>query len=158
MKVWAYIHPELNILCCALFKESVPEGVSTIEFEVESHDQINDIVYDGTQIRFKTLEEKLQEEKIKFQNLRKQKVASLLAQTDYVITKISDLKTQLELGIINSDAYTAEIQKYLSVLQERHNIRDWNVNIETRIQNATTLDELEQIKTEIISYTGQFEE
>jgi hypothetical protein len=154
MKVWAYIHPELNILCCALLKESVPEGVSTIEFEVESHDQINDIVYDGTQIRFKTLEEKLQEEKIELQNLRKQKVASLLAQTDYVITKISDLKTQLELGIITSDAYNVEIQKYLSILQKRHNIRDWNVNIEERIKQATTLDELKQIEQEINEYQG----
>jgi hypothetical protein len=154
MKVWAYIHPELNILCCALLEESVPEGVSTVEFEVESYDQINDIIYDGTNIRLKTLEEKLQEEKINLQNLRKQKVSSLLAQTDYVITKISDLKTQLELGIITSDAYNAEIQKYLSVLQERHNIRDWNVNIETRIQNASSLEELKQIEQEINEYQG----
>jgi hypothetical protein len=154
MKVWAYIHPELNILCCALLKESVPEGVSTVEFEVEDSNQINDIVYDGTQIRFKTLEEKLQEEKIKLQNQRKQKVSSLLAQTDYVITKISDLKTQLELGIITSDTYNTELQKYQPVLQERHNIRDWNANIETRIQNATTLDELKQIEQEINGYQG----
>ncbi|MGC9059584.1 MAG: hypothetical protein ACP5H3_04240, partial [Candidatus Aenigmatarchaeota archaeon] len=101
-----------------------------------------------------TLEEKLQEEKIKLQNLRKQKVASLLAQTDYVITKISDLKTQLELEIITSDTYNAELQKYLPVLQKRHNIRDWNVSIETRVQNATSLEELKQIEQEIHGYQG----
>ena len=35
MKVWAYIHPQLNILCCALLPEAVPEGVQTVELEVD---------------------------------------------------------------------------------------------------------------------------
>ena len=36
MKVWAYIHPELNILCCAVLPEAVPPDIQAIEFEVES--------------------------------------------------------------------------------------------------------------------------
>ena len=35
MKVYAFIHPDLQILCCALLPEAVPEGVEAIELEVE---------------------------------------------------------------------------------------------------------------------------
>ena len=35
MKVWAYIHQEFNILCCALLPEAVPEGVEAVELEKE---------------------------------------------------------------------------------------------------------------------------
>ncbi|MGC8776321.1 MAG: hypothetical protein ACP5QN_03420, partial [Minisyncoccia bacterium] len=130
------------------------EGPSFAQiFEVED---ASDIIWDEAlkKFRLKTDEEKINSKKELLQNLRKQKVASLLAQTDYVITKISDLKTQLELGIITSDTYSAEIQKYLPIIQKRHNIRDWNVNIETRIQNASSLEELKQIEKEINEYQG----
>jgi hypothetical protein len=40
MKVWAYLHPELNILCCALLPEAVPEGVEAVELEVETPDDV----------------------------------------------------------------------------------------------------------------------
>jgi len=60
MKVWAYLHPQLKILCCALLPEAVPEGVQAIEFDVENPD---DVVFDGVQIRLKTDAEKLQEAK-----------------------------------------------------------------------------------------------
>ena len=60
MKVWAYIHPELQILYCALLPEAVPPNVEAVELEVETPD---DVVYDGTQIRVKTEAEKLAEEK-----------------------------------------------------------------------------------------------
>jgi uncharacterized membrane protein YcgQ (UPF0703/DUF1980 family) len=155
MKVWAYIHPELNILCCALLKESIPEGVIAVEFEIDNPSQIDDIIFDGTQIRFKTLEEKLQEKKAELQALRRQKVADLLVQTDYVITKISDLKTQLELGIITPSVYDAETQKYRFILQRRRNIRQWNAYIESRIERATTLEELMRIKADIDEYQGE---
>ena len=62
MKVYAFIHPDLKILCCALLPEAVPEGVEAVELEVETPD---DVIYDGTQIRLKTEEEKLTEEKQK---------------------------------------------------------------------------------------------
>ena len=51
MKVWAYVHPDLKILCCALLPEAVPEGVEAVELEVETPD---DVVLDNGQIRLKT--------------------------------------------------------------------------------------------------------
>jgi hypothetical protein len=137
-----------------LLKESIPEGVIAVEFEIDNPSQIDDIIYDGTQIRFKTLEEKLQEKKAELQALRRQKVAVLLVQTDYVITKLSDLKTQLELGLITQSVYEAEIQKYLPIMQKRRKIREWNASMEARIQNASSLDELKQIEEEINDYQG----
>jgi len=134
MKVWAYIHPELNILCCALLPEAVPEGVEAIEFEVESPD---DLTYDGTQIRLKTQDEKLQE--LKAQKLLELKtyVSNLLAQTDYVITKIAEAQIQND---------TAEVealrQKYSAQLQQREAIRAWNEQMKQAIRNAKSLDEL----------------
>jgi hypothetical protein len=62
MKVWAYIHPELKTLCCALLPEAVSEGVEIVELEEESPD---DVILDNGQIRLKTEIEKLQEEKQK---------------------------------------------------------------------------------------------
>jgi hypothetical protein len=58
MKVFAYIHPQLNTLCCALLPEAVPQGVNAVELEVESTD---DIILDNGQIRVKTEQEKLEE-------------------------------------------------------------------------------------------------
>jgi hypothetical protein len=60
MKIFAYLHPELNILCCALLPEAVPQGVNAVELEVESTD---DIILDNGQIRVKTEQEKLQDKK-----------------------------------------------------------------------------------------------
>jgi hypothetical protein len=134
MKVYAFIHPELNILCCALLPEAVPEGVEAIEFEVESPD---DVVYDGTQIRLKTQDEKLQELKAQKLSELKTYVAGLLAQTDYVITKIAEAQ-------IRND--TAEVealkQKYSAQLQQREAIRAWNEQMKQSINNAKSLDEL----------------
>ncbi|MGC9074029.1 MAG: hypothetical protein ACP5H0_07745 [Caldisericum sp.] len=158
MKVWAYIHPRLNTLCCALLKESVPEGVSAVEFEIGDPSQINDIIYDGTNIRLKTLEEKLQKKKDELQEMRKRRLENIFLMTDYVIIKLNDLKMQLDLGAITSDDYNAEFQKYQPILQNRLNIRKWNDSIKLRIQNATTLEDLDLIKEEIISYTEQFKE
>jgi len=62
MKVYAFIHPDLKILCCALLPETVPPNVEAIELEVESPD---DVIFDNGQIRLKTEIEKLQEEKQK---------------------------------------------------------------------------------------------
>jgi chromosome segregation ATPase len=134
MKVWAYIHPELNILCCALLQESVPDNVEAIEFEVENP---NDIVYDGYQIRLKTQNEKLQELKAQKLSELKTYVAGLLAQTDYIITKIAEAQIQND---------TAEVealkQKYSVQLQQREAIRQWNEQMKQSIKNAQSLDDL----------------
>jgi vacuolar-type H+-ATPase subunit I/STV1 len=122
-------------------------------FEVED---VSDIIWDEAlkKFRLKTDEEKINNKKEFLQNLRKQKVSSLLVQTDYVITKLSDLKTQLELGLITQSVYEAEIQKYQPIMQKRHKIREWNTNIEARIQNVSSLEELKQIEGEINGYQG----
>jgi hypothetical protein len=143
MKVWAYIHPELNILCCALLPEAVPEGIEAVELEAESPD---DVIWDGERIRLKTEAEKLQEEKQKKLAELKNYVASLFAQTDYIITKIAEAQIQED---------TAEVealkQKYSAQLQQREAIRQWNEQMKQAIRNATSLEELRKI---VIEFKG----
>jgi predicted DNA-binding protein (UPF0251 family) len=140
MKVWAYIHPELNILCCALLPEAVPQGVQAIEFELES---LDDLTYDGSQIRLKTQDEKLQELKTQKLSELKTYVASLLTPTDYVITKIAEAQ-------IRNDTEEVEALKlkYSAQLQQREAIRVWNEQMKQAIQNAQSLDELRGIVIE----------
>jgi len=45
MKVWAYLNSN-GVVCCALSKASVPEGISAIELDVSSPDDV--IVNNGT--------------------------------------------------------------------------------------------------------------
>jgi hypothetical protein len=134
MKVWAYIHPELNLLCCALLPEAVPEGVEAVEFEVESPD---DVVLDNGQIRLKTEAEKLQEEKQRKLTELKNYVASMLEQTDYIITKIAEAQIQNDTAEVESLK-----QKYSVQLQQREAIRQWNEQMKQSIKNAQSLDEL----------------
>jgi len=143
MKVWAYIHPELNILCCALIKESVPEGVNAIEFEVKS---LDDVIYDGTQIRLKTDAEKLQEEKQKKLAELKRYVAGLLTPTDYIVIKIAEAQ-----AIGDTVQVEALKQKYSAQLQQREAIRQWNEQAKQAIQNAQSLDALNSI---VIQFSG----
>jgi len=143
MKVWAYLHPELKILCCALFQEAVPEGVNAIEFDVESPD---DVIYDGVQIRLKTGAEKLQEEKQRKLAELKSYVASLLAPTDYIIIKIAEAQAIGDTSQVDSLK-----QQYVNQLQRREAIRQWNAQTEQAIQSAQSLDELRSI---LIQFTG----
>ena len=137
MKVWVYIHPEFNTLCCALLPEAIPDGIEAIEFDVESPD---DLTYDGSQIRLKTQDEKLQELKSQKLSELKTYVTSLLAPTDYIVTKIAEAQIQND---------TAEVealkQKYATQLQRREAIRQWNEQTEQAINNAQSLDELNSI-------------
>jgi len=107
------------------------------EFDVEDP---NDIVYDGTQIRLKTEEEKLTEEKQKKLAELKSYVANLLEQTDYVITKLAEAQV---LG--NTEAVEQLKQKYAIQLQRREAIRQWNEQMKQAIRNAKTLEELRSI-------------
>jgi len=138
MKVYAFIHPDLSILCCALLPEAVPEGVEYVELEVESPD---DVVYENGQIRLKTEAEKLEEEKQRKLAELKNYVASLLEPTDYVVIRIAEAE-------IKGDTDTAEQlkQKYAKQLQEREAIRQWNEQMKNAIRNAKTLKELGQIE------------
>jgi len=134
MKVWAYIHPQLNILCCALLPEAVPEGVQAVEFEVSSPD---DVVLDNGQIRLKTEAEKLAEEKQKKLEELKRYVASLFSLTDYVITKIAEAQIRND-----TEEVKALKQKYSAQLQQREAIRVWNEQMKQAIRNAQSLEEL----------------
>ena len=137
MKVWAYIHPNLNILCCALLPEAVPEGVEAVELEVETPD---DVILDNGQIRVKTETEKLEEEKQRKLAELKNYVAGLFSQTDYIVLKISEAQA---LG--NTETAEQLKQKYAKQLQQREAIRQWNEQMKQAI-NAKTLEELRSIE------------
>jgi hypothetical protein len=138
MKVYAFIHPDLKILCCALLPEAVPEGVEAVELDVES---IDDVVYDNGQIRLKTEAEKLAEEKQKKLTELKSYVASMLEPTDYVIVKIAEAQA---LG--DTENVEQLKQKYATQLQQRQAIRQWNEQMKQAIKNAQTLEELRSLK------------
>lgn len=142
MKVYAFIHPELKTLCCALLSESVPSNVEYVELEVETPD---DVILDNGQIRLKTKAEKLEEEKRKKLTELKNYVARLLEPTDYVIMKIAEAQAK---------EYTDEVeqlkQKYVTQLQQRETIRQWNNQMKQVIQNSQTIEELRSIKIELV--------
>jgi len=136
MKVYAFIHPDLKTLCCALLREAVPEGVEVVELEVESPD---DVILDNGQIRVKTEAEKLAEEKQKKLAELRSYVASMLEQTDYIIVRIAEA-----LG--NTEAVEQLKKRYATQLQQRQAIRQWNEQMKQAIRNAKTLEELRRIE------------
>ncbi len=138
MRVYAFIHPDLKTLCCAILPEAVPEGVKAVEFEVETPD---DVIYDGTQIRVKTETEKLAEEKQKKLAELKSYVETLFEQTDYIIIKIAEAQA---LG--DTEAVEQLKQKYATQLQQREAIRKWNEQMKQAIRNAKNLEELRSIE------------
>lgn len=140
MKVWAYIHPQLNILCCAVSEEAIPEGIDVTEFEVETPD---DVIFDGNQIRLKTNDEKLQKIKQEKLQILKEYVKSLLSPTDYVLIKIEE---EREIG---GDVDSLK-QQYQSVIDKRRQIRQWNTQMEQTIHNANTLEEINNIEIKFI--------
>ncbi len=138
MKVYAFIHPDLKTLCCALLPEAVPEGVEAVELEVLSPD---DVVYDNGQIRVKTEAEKLAEEKERKLAELKSYVANLLDDTDYAVVRIAEAQAK-------GDTAEAERlkQRYAKLLQEREAIRQWNEQMKQAIRNAKTLEELRKLE------------
>jgi len=138
MKVYAYIHPELNILCRTLLPEAVPEGVQAIEFEVES---IDDIVFENGKIRVKTEQEKLEDLKKELLDLLKQVIQRRLSLTDYVIIKI------LEAQVSNDKQTVKNLkQKYAEQLMDRERLRKANEEIKKRIIEAKDKEELETLR------------
>ncbi len=138
MKVWAFIHPELKTLCCAILPEAVPPNVEAVELEVESPD---DVLLDNGRIRVKTEAEKLAEEKERKLAELKSYVATLLEQTDYIIIRIAEAEVKGD---------TAEVERlkrrYAKQLQQRQAIREWNEQMKQAIRNAKTLEELRQLE------------
>jgi len=135
MIVWAYKN-ENNVLCCALLKESVPQDIVATQLEVNSPDDV--ILDEVGNITIKTSEQKLQELKSQKLDYLKKYIYSLLSPTDYVITKI--LEAQVN-GLPTSDLLT----QYQSILTYRQNIRNWNIQKEQEINNAITIEELNNI-------------
>jgi hypothetical protein len=124
MKVYAYLHPQLNILCCAVLPEAVPRGVQAIEFEVQD---VSDVIYDGAQIRLKTPEEKLNERKQEKLQQLKQIFTSKIAQTDYILVKIEEAR------LLNQDIQPL-LEKYATQLQERQQLRQRYEELKQAIQ------------------------
>lgn len=89
----------------------------------------------------------LDEMKDRANNLRKSKVSSLLSQTDYVLLKLQEAQIEGD-----NNKYNTLLQRYSDVLAQRQAIRQWNDEIEQRIQNVSTVEELEQIVEEIDKY------
>ena len=138
MKVYAFIHPDLQILCCALLPEAVPPNTEYVELEVETPD---DVVYDNGQIRLKTEAEKLAEEKQRKLTELKNYVASLLEQTDYIIIKISEAQVSGDTKVVEQLK-----QKYATQLKQREAIRQWSEQMKQAMRNAETLEELRSIE------------
>ncbi len=138
MKVYAFIHPELNILCCSLLPETVPEGVEYVELKVSSPD---DVILDNGKIRLKTKDEKLIEEKERKLTQLRSYVETLLEETDYIIIRIAEAE-------VKGDTTEAERlrQKYATQLQQREDIRKWNEQMKQAIRSAKNLKELRNIE------------
>ena len=94
------------------------DAYTVFEFDTENQE---DLIYDGYQIRLKTLDEKLAEEKQRKIEKLKRYAATLLEPTDYIILKISEAQA---LGDMN--AVEQLKQKYATQLQQREAIRQWN--------------------------------
>jgi len=138
MKVYAFIHPSLKTLCCAVLREAVPPNTEYVELDVENPD---DVIFDDGQIRVKTEAEKLAEEKQKKLAELRSYVASTLEQTDYIIVRIAEAEA---LG--NTEAVEQLKQRYATQLQQRQAIRQWNEQMKQAIRNAKTLEELRRIE------------
>ena len=138
MKVYAFIHPNLKTLCCALLPEAVPPNVKAVELEVESPD---DVILDNGQIKVKTEAEKLAEEKQKKLAELRSYTASMLEQTDYIIVRIAEAEA---LG--NTEAVEQLKKRYATQLQQRQAIRQWNEQMKQAIRDAKTLEELRRIE------------
>jgi len=114
------------------------DAYTVFEFDTENQE---DLIYDGYQIRLKTLDEKLAEEKQRKIEKLKRYAATLLEPTDYIILKISEAQA---LGDMN--AVEQLKQKYATQLQQREAIRQWSEQMKQAIRNAQTLEELRSIE------------
>jgi len=104
------------------------------------------IKVENGQIVKKTQDEILQWLKDEKMKMLKGYVSSLLAPTDYVITKIA------EAQVVGDTAQVEALkQKYSAQLQRRESIRQWNEQMKQAIQNVQSLDELKSI---VIQFNG----
>jgi hypothetical protein len=168
MKIWAYLHPELNVPYWALSKEAVPQGVNAVELEVESTD---DIILDNGQIRVKTEQEKLEELKqTKLQEIayeRWKEETGGLTLPDGTVVKTDRESQSLLMGaalfakedptyavnwkgangwvVLNADTI---LQLAAAVRQHVQACFDKEKQLTEKIMAATSIEELEAIKWE----------
>jgi len=98
MKVWAYLNNN-NVLCCALDKASVPQGVSATEFDVNSP---NDVIVENGTITVKTQAQLLAE--------AQQKAIKDLSQqtTAYILKHYPEWKQRSDVSnLTNGETYLA---------------------------------------------------
>ncbi|MEM1672468.1 MAG: hypothetical protein QXT86_10515 [Archaeoglobaceae archaeon] len=136
--LYAWIN-ENGILCSTFDLEFVPEKYrnNVVVFEnLSIHDFDKLYIDENGEIKVKSEEQILSERKQRLMESLKQKVFSMLSQTDWVLIKCS------ELGVNPNDSY-------FDVMFQRKRIRQLNDELEEKIKEAKTLQELEEIEREI---------
>ncbi|MGC8869618.1 MAG: hypothetical protein ACP5PT_00810 [Brevinematia bacterium] len=132
MKVWAYKHPELNILCCALLQNAVPSNVVSYEFDVED---TSDIILDNGIIRTKTSAEKLAEKKVK----QLQSFSDII--TNHITKNYPDVKQRSDLSDKeNGESYI--LLKGIDTINFRKDIADIVISLYPNFTSA--LDAIKQ--------------
>ncbi|MEM4620949.1 MAG: hypothetical protein QW607_12155 [Desulfurococcaceae archaeon] len=135
---------ENGTLCTTFELASVPEKYrsNVVVFEdFNIHDWDKLYIDENGEIKVKSEEQILVEKKRMLLESLKQKVFSMLSQTDWVLTKCS------ELGVNPNDLYP-------DVMSQRRRIRGLNDELEEKIKEAKTLQELEEIEQEIMRLGG----
>jgi len=127
----------------AFEKEFAPEGA--VEIEVSGLNPVPPVEalvkIENGQIIKKSQDEVLQWFKDEKMKMLKNYVASLLEQTDYVVVKIT------EAQVLGDTVLVEQLkQKYVTQLQQRQAIREWNERMKQAIGNAKTLEELRSIE------------
>ena len=103
---------------------------------------VSDKVWENGQWRTLSYTEQLQRAKQQTMEFLDQYARGLFIPTDYIFIKIT------ETQMAGEDTQPL-IEKYSQQIAERRQIREWLEQIKTSISNATTLEELENIRNEI---------
>lgn len=137
MKVWAYVIE--NQLRCALLHEAIPEGIQTQEFEVATTD---DLYLENGVIKQKDLSMKLSEHKDRVKNDAMALFATQIGKTDYIMLKALEKNTT-----------PADMNE--SVWQRRLALREVWEDFETKLSNATTINEVNIYYQEFIGIANE---
>jgi hypothetical protein len=119
--------------------------------ELPDVDSVSDLVYENDQIRIKSLDEKITELQQIILNELDITLEVLLDRTDYVIIKLAELEFLLKSQSITQEEYENSARNYNDLLQQRYQIREWANNIKNNVMSTTNLDNLNQIRNEVIN-------
>jgi hypothetical protein len=119
--------------------------------ELPDVDDVNDLVYENDQIRLISLDEKIAKlQQIILYDLDIT-LEILFDRSDYVIIKLAELEFLIKSQNITQEEYENNVKKYNDLLQQRYQIREWANNIKNNVMSTTNLDNLNQIRNEIIN-------